>query len=251
MQHNFTYSKALGTGADVQATSEYTPNDPFDLGEMYGVQNFYHKFVYNTYIVAQEPWFKGQNGLARTRGRWLGVRSHLHRRLRNAAELPPCGGWQGQAFGAADDVDYADNEQCVFTSPYKGGHSAHFGVAGESTGVGTATSVTPVNIVQGSVSGLAPGARDPSWASTTKNPGRGPDHGHAVLEHGWADQEGRPHHGVGDLRVLVHRDQHAEPPPVLSIRHGTCAVTPARWGVLNARPTASRDGVRRADHLLS
>jgi hypothetical protein len=47
----------------VQATSEYTPNDPFSLKKMYGLQNFYHKFVYNTYIVAQEPWFRSQNGL--------------------------------------------------------------------------------------------------------------------------------------------------------------------------------------------
>ena len=31
MQSNFTWSKALGTGAEVQATSEATPPDPFNL----------------------------------------------------------------------------------------------------------------------------------------------------------------------------------------------------------------------------
>ena len=71
MQHNFTYSKALGTGAVVQASSEYTPNDAFDLGTMYGEQAFDRRLVYNTYIVASEPWFKGQNGfLGRAAGGW-------------------------------------------------------------------------------------------------------------------------------------------------------------------------------------
>ncbi|MGA2536904.1 MAG: carboxypeptidase-like regulatory domain-containing protein, partial [Terracidiphilus sp.] len=63
MQHNFTYSKAMGTGAVVQASSEYTQNDAYNLKAMYGNQNFDRKFVYNTYIVATEPWFKGQNSL--------------------------------------------------------------------------------------------------------------------------------------------------------------------------------------------
>jgi hypothetical protein len=31
MQHNFTYSKALGTGAVVQASSEYTQDDAYNL----------------------------------------------------------------------------------------------------------------------------------------------------------------------------------------------------------------------------
>ena len=63
-QSNFTYSKALGTGAFVQASSEYTPNDPFDLKKMYGVQNFDRRFVYNLLTVYQPPFFKGQQGFA-------------------------------------------------------------------------------------------------------------------------------------------------------------------------------------------
>ena len=39
LQENFTYSKALGTGALVQATSEYTVNDPFNLNNGYGSQS--------------------------------------------------------------------------------------------------------------------------------------------------------------------------------------------------------------------
>jgi len=63
LQQNFTYSKALGTGAFVQATSEYTPNDAFNLNNMYGVQNFDRKFVYNIYGLYDPPFFKGQHGL--------------------------------------------------------------------------------------------------------------------------------------------------------------------------------------------
>jgi hypothetical protein len=36
MQSNFTWSKALGTGAVVQASSEITPDDPYNLALMYG-----------------------------------------------------------------------------------------------------------------------------------------------------------------------------------------------------------------------
>src|SRR6266446_10084303 len=63
LQQNFTYSKALGTGAFVQATSEYTPNDPFNLDNMYGYQGFDRKFVYNVFIVYAPPFYRSQKGL--------------------------------------------------------------------------------------------------------------------------------------------------------------------------------------------
>src|SRR5207247_10457018 len=69
LQQNFTYSKALGTGAFVQATSEYTPNDAFDLHNMYGLQNFDRKFVYNLYALIDDPYYKSQRGVV---GRLLG-----------------------------------------------------------------------------------------------------------------------------------------------------------------------------------
>jgi hypothetical protein len=172
MQHNFTYSKAMGTGADVQATSEYTPNDPYDLGKMYGLQNFARKFVYNTYIVAQEPWFHGQNGLlGRAAGGWAFAP------IFTAGSGPPlncptASGNQAQAFGAGDGSNYFDNEQCVFTSPYHAGHSAHFGVGG-SNGIGTATSNTPVNYFSNPAAVWAQ-VRAPILGIDTKNPGQGP-----------------------------------------------------------------------------
>ena len=123
LQQNFTYSKALGTGAFVQATSEYTPNDAFDLHNMYGLQNFDRKFVYNIYGLYEPPFYKGQHGLA----------GHV------------LGGWQispvfavgsgaptycytntnGQSFGSADGANFFSNEQCIFTKGYKVNTSLH------------------------------------------------------------------------------------------------------------------------------
>jgi len=172
MQHNFTYSKALGTGAVVQASSEYTQNDAFNLGAMYGNQNFDRKYVYNTYIVASEPWFKGQNGfLGRAAGGWQLAP------IFTAGSGPPvyCNTWtDAQSWGSGDGADYYSNEQCVFTSKYNAGHSAHFGVTGDAaTGVGTATSATPVNMFKDPLS-VWNQVRAPILGIDTKNPGQGP-----------------------------------------------------------------------------
>jgi hypothetical protein len=69
MQTNFTYGKALGTGAVVQATSEFTTVDPFNIGHSYGLQPFDRKFLFNSLIVYQPPFYKGQHGII---GRILG-----------------------------------------------------------------------------------------------------------------------------------------------------------------------------------
>jgi hypothetical protein len=148
MQNNFTWSKALGTGALVQASSEYTTNDPFNLRAMYGEQAFDRRVVYNAYLVASEPWFKSQSGfLGRVAGGWTFAP------IFTAGSGAPvwCGTWTGaQAWGAADGNDYYENEQCSFTSKYHGGHSAHFGVSGGTDNyghsIGTETSATPVNL---------------------------------------------------------------------------------------------------------
>src|ERR1019366_7625156 len=45
MQSNFTWSRALGTGAEVQATSAATAPDPFNLRTGYGLQAFDRPFI--------------------------------------------------------------------------------------------------------------------------------------------------------------------------------------------------------------
>ncbi|HUB19018.1 MAG TPA: carboxypeptidase-like regulatory domain-containing protein [Acidobacteriaceae bacterium] len=174
MQHNFTYSKALGTGAEAQATSEYTADNPYNLGTMYGVQDFDRRIVYNTYMVAQEPWFKGQQGLL---GRAAGGWSFAPIFTAGSGSPINCSTVSGaQSFGEADDVDYAAIEQCVFNTPYAGGHSAHFGVTGGTdaygNSIGTHTSKTPVNEFSNPVS-IWNQVRAPILGIDTKDSGEG------------------------------------------------------------------------------
>ncbi|MGA8109118.1 MAG: hypothetical protein WB974_06765, partial [Acidobacteriaceae bacterium] len=174
MQNNFTYSKALGTGAEAQATSEYTADNPYNLGTMYGEQDFDRRIIYNMYLVAQEPWFKSQSGfLGRAAGGWEFAP------IFTAGSGSPisCSTVSGaQSFGEADDVDYAAIEQCVFNTPYAGGHSAHFGVTGGTdaynNSIGTHTSKTPVSEFTNPVS-IWNQVRAPILGIDTKDSGEG------------------------------------------------------------------------------
>jgi len=71
MQSNLTWSKAQGTAAFAQASSELTALDPFNLQEQYGTQPFDRRLVYNVFVVYAPPFFKGQSGiLGRVLGGW-------------------------------------------------------------------------------------------------------------------------------------------------------------------------------------
>ena len=127
-QSNFTFSKALGTGAFVQATSEYTPNDAFDLSRTYGLQGFDRTFVFNQFIVWEPEAFKNQHGLlGHVLGGWAiapiftaGSGAPLYCNTQTDA----------QAFGSGDGANFFDNEQCLNVGSYKGGNSVHAGVVG-------------------------------------------------------------------------------------------------------------------------
>ncbi len=179
LHSNFTYSKALGTGAFVQATSEYTPNDAFDLHKMYGVQAFNRKFVYNTYLVYDEPFFKGQNGLL---GRIAGGWSFAPILTAGNGEPVGTGTWtSAQSFGSADGSNYATNEQLVFTSKYHAGNHSHYGVMGGTdpygnsvgTGVYGANVHQAVNLFADPVS-VWNQMRAPILGLDSRNPGVGP-----------------------------------------------------------------------------
>ncbi len=129
LQQNFTYSKALGTGAVVQAASEYTPNDAFNINNMYGVQNFDRKFVYNVYALIADPWYKGQHGfLGHIAGGWS-----LAPIFAAGSGAPVYCNTQtdAQSFGSADAANFFTNEQCIFTGahPYGSGLYANAGPA--------------------------------------------------------------------------------------------------------------------------
>jgi hypothetical protein len=138
-QQNFTFSRALGTGADVQATSEYTPDNPFNLNEMYGRQNFDHTLVYNLYIAYQPPVYKGQHGLIR---RLAGGWSFAPVFTAGTGAPQECNTLtaDSQSFGAGDGSNYFDNENCLFTTrpPNPSVHETfHPAVAGVSAAYDT------------------------------------------------------------------------------------------------------------------
>ncbi|MFZ0275755.1 MAG: carboxypeptidase-like regulatory domain-containing protein [Candidatus Sulfotelmatobacter sp.] len=122
MQSNFTWSKALGTGGVVQASSEYTPDDPFNLATTYGYQNYQRKFVYNMFFVYQLPFYKGQSGLlGRALGGWS-VASVFTAGSPSPIELFTSTG-DGQEYGAGDNINFFGNENAIQIAPITHGHA--------------------------------------------------------------------------------------------------------------------------------
>ena len=105
MQTNLTWSRALGTGAEVQATSADTLPDPFNMRNGYGLQGFDRPLVFNTFFVYQPAFYKGQHGLA---GHLLGGWTFAPVFVAGSG-LPMTLGTingGGQAFGEGDSVNY-------------------------------------------------------------------------------------------------------------------------------------------------
>ncbi len=148
LQSNFTYGKALGTGATVQATSAFTLADPYNLDRNYGLQTWDRKFVYNVFLVYEPPFYKGQHGvIGRLLGGWtfapvFSTGSGLPLEV-NTSNL------SGQSYGEGDSLNFfggeftafgfcgcGPGENAMLTGPYHGGNSRHNNVPG-SNGIGT------------------------------------------------------------------------------------------------------------------
>lgn len=127
-QENFTYGKALGLYDQAQSTSDQVPNDAFDLKKSYGVQSYNQKFIFNTFLVWQTPWYKSQSGIiGRLAGGWT-----IAPVFTAGSGQPRYGsdnGSSNEAFGGGNGT-FADNEQLVFTTPYKGGYHTNRGATG-------------------------------------------------------------------------------------------------------------------------
>jgi hypothetical protein len=118
LQSNFTWSKALGTGSQVQATSQYSANDPFYLGRSYGYQPWDRKFMFNVWFTYTPPVYQGQHGvLGRVLGGWTFAPI-----LDMGSGLPVgvyTGQWAtsaytgGQSFGGMDSSNIGDYESAV------------------------------------------------------------------------------------------------------------------------------------------
>jgi hypothetical protein len=136
LQQNFTMSKALGPGAFVQATSAYTANDPFNLDNMYGYQNFDRKFVYNVFLVYDPPFYRSQKGfLGRVAGGWS-----ISPIFTVGSGLPLYCNTQtdAQAYGSGDGVNFFDNEQCTNTTAVTQGNKVYNNVPGGTDAFGNA-----------------------------------------------------------------------------------------------------------------
>jgi Carboxypeptidase regulatory-like domain len=143
MQSNFTWSKALGTGAFVQATSGYTPEDPFNLNEMYGPQFYNRKFVYNTFVVYSPPFYKGQQGvMGRLLGGW--TFSTIFTAGSGQPDQVWNSGFASESFGEGDSAtNYLSLETEVPIGPLPAHGHAYYNTPG-ANGIGT--SGLPVNI---------------------------------------------------------------------------------------------------------
>jgi len=112
MQSNFTWSKALGTASIYQAVSQFTVDDPFNLGLGYGRQGFDRKFTFNTFVVYQPPFFKGQSGL---KGRVLGGWTFSGVFTAGSGTPIEVGStyFDGQEFGSTDGIGFGNNNTAV------------------------------------------------------------------------------------------------------------------------------------------
>jgi hypothetical protein len=137
MQSNFTWSKALGTGAEVQATSAATAPDPFNLRTGYGYQAFDRRYIYNLFFVYQPHWYKSQSGLV---GHLLGGWT-IAPVFTAGSALPITLGTingGGQAFGEGDSSNffgYGNSENAIPLSPANLGQGSRHFVSGN--GIGT------------------------------------------------------------------------------------------------------------------
>jgi hypothetical protein len=178
LQENLTYSKAMGTQAAAQSQSGATVFDPFNLNADYGPQPFDQRIIFNTFMVYNTPWFKGESGLlGRIAGGWT-----LSPIFSAGSGRPMrCTTVSGsQSFGSADGANFSDSENCVFTGQYTAGHRTHFNVGGgtdpNGIQVGTKTAGTgsaAINMFQDPVAVFGQ-VRAPILGIDTRDGGAGP-----------------------------------------------------------------------------
>jgi carboxypeptidase family protein len=143
LQSNFTYGKALGTGSEVQASSQLTVPDAYNLQGAYGLQPWDRKFLFNTFFVYQPPFYKNQHGLVgRLAGGWtfgsiftLGSGLPLEVQPSDALANEIYGG--GQAFGEGEGSSFAALQNAVPICANNFGSSRHNNPVPSTLGVGT------------------------------------------------------------------------------------------------------------------
>ncbi|MGA3133297.1 MAG: hypothetical protein ABSD59_21060 [Terracidiphilus sp.] len=141
LQENFTYSKALGLQPGNQSASGATDVDNYNPSDQYGRQAFDQKFIFNTFIVYETPWYQQQRGII---GRFAGGWTLSPVLTAGTGQPLTCtNNNSGQSFGGNDGNNLTDTENCVFLSQYTGGYHTHRGVLGGSdpSGIAVGTAV--------------------------------------------------------------------------------------------------------------
>ena len=152
---------------------------------------------------------------------------------------------------ATDGIDYASNEQCVFTTPYNAGHSAHFGVMGGTDAYGNS-----VGKHRGGFS-----ERHAGWVNYFKNPVavwnqvRAPILGIDTRNPGLGPFTGQPYWNMDgqvkkDVRITESTSFEFSFIATNMLNHrqftdaggtgGVSLATPATWGVLNSQANPPR-----------
>ncbi len=142
---NFTWGRALGTGAVNQASSSITVPNPYDFKNFgtYGTQPFDVKFTYSLLMLYQPPFYRSQKGLAgRVLGGWaiaplFTARTGLPQRLSV--------GGNAQAFGEIYSGQSSNYENAIPNGSFTGGNAVNYNVNSAGTCAGTSGN-TGVNI---------------------------------------------------------------------------------------------------------
>ena len=122
---NFTWSRAMGTGASAQSSSSQTVLNPWDLQMSYGPQPFDIRFVYNLAILYREPYFQSQRGiLGHVLGGWTVAPLFT---AQSGAPLEVSIGTGSNANAQSFGEEYGNSnsayENAVLAVPYTGGNS--------------------------------------------------------------------------------------------------------------------------------
>lgn len=145
---NFTWSRSLGTGALTQSSSGVTASNPFNMAAGYGPNYFDTPLIYNLAAYYRPEFYKTQKGIVgHILGGWTFSPLFIAQSgipIGVSYSQGSCTGCQafGEATAPASISPVAEN--AVFATPYTGGTSANYHVAG-SGGIGT-NNPTGVNL---------------------------------------------------------------------------------------------------------
>ena len=139
LSSNFTWSRALGTGNFVSATSSTTVIDAFNLQNAYGPQPFDAPLSYNLLMLYQVPYFKHQQGImGHLLGGWsIAPLFTAQSGFPQEINVGTGANTDAQAFGEVYGNNNGANENAVPVKPYTGGNSANYNVPiNTASGVG-------------------------------------------------------------------------------------------------------------------